>query len=73
MASTDYRLVITENGIREDFTSGTYHDAYDGWRILADYGRPGVTPTIERYVGGTWVEVDPATGEVQATPERTSR
>jgi hypothetical protein len=45
------------------FDCADYLDAYQGWVILTDYGRPGVIPSIEQHLDGAWVKIDPATGE----------
>ncbi len=66
MASSDYRLVVREGRRTLDtFDRESYSKAYEGWAQLTDYGKDAYTYHIERYIGGTWVEVDPDTGEVQ--------
>jgi hypothetical protein len=68
MASSNYRLGVTDGpGVATlYFERESYRHAFEGWRILADYGRDGVGATIEvRRDDGEWVEVDPTTGEAQ--------
>ena len=34
----------------------SYDDAYRGWVLLRDYGRDGVTATIQKFEDGVWRE-----------------
>jgi hypothetical protein len=34
-------------------------DAYLAWRLLRDYGRDGVSVTVQRHDGGEWQTIDP--------------
>lgn len=64
MASKDFRLVVRDGTDRYEYDRETFAEAYAGWIILIDHGKPGVTPKIERNVNGQWRTADPATGEV---------
>jgi hypothetical protein len=61
----DYRVGISDHPDHATLYHhrATFDHAYETWAILADYGRDGVTVTVEQWVNARWVAIDPTTRE----------
>jgi len=57
--SAKYRLGVTDTDVSTVtfwYDQESYDDAYRGWVLLRDYGRDGVTATIQKFEDGVWRE-----------------